>query len=250
MKKQFILLLLSITLPLSLKGQMSTADEYAVFIAGMAGPSDNVLKIDIAAEIITSTHIEIIASDTTGTRQVLRSEDMEDTMKEFDLDGLTCPEPDCVEEVAKKLSITKLILIKLDKVKFSGNEKNLLKVSGTLDMSLVNVEIVAGTDIVIMLTEKSVETKIRGNFKELITAIRVNTWTLFGSELQEERFSEEEVTVSQETFSQKMAPYITDQRFMLTVSVAAGLLIGGAIFLMASSNDVTHTYPPDFPEIP
>ena len=229
---------------------MSTADEYAVFIVGMAGPSDNVLKIDIAAEIITSTHIEIIASDTTGTRQVLRSEDMEDTMKEFDPDGLTCPEPDCVEEVAKKLSITRLILINLDKVKFSGNEKNLLKVSGTLDMSLVNVEIVAGTDIVIMLTEKSVETKIRGNFKELITAIRVNTWTLFGSELPEERFSEEEVTASQETFSQKMAPYITDQRFMLTVSVAAGLLIGGAIFLMASSNDVTHTYPPDFPEIP
>ena len=229
---------------------MSTADEYAVFIAGMAGPSDNVLKIDIAAEIITSTHIEIIASDTTGTRQVLRSEDMEDTMKEFDPDGLTCPEPDCVEEVAKKLSITKLILIQLDKVKFSGNEKDLVKVSGTLDMSLVNVEIVAGTDVVIMLTENSVETKIRGNFNELITAIKVNTWTLFGSELPKERFSEEEVTVSQETFSQKMAPYITDQRFMLTVSVAAGLLIGGAIFLMASSNDVTHTYPPDFPEIP
>jgi len=229
---------------------MSTADEYAVFIAGMAGPSDNVLKIDIATEIITSTHMEIFASDSTGTRQVLRSEDMEDTMKEFDPDGLTCPEPDCVEEVAKKLSITRLILINLDKVKFSGNEKNLLKVSGTLDMSLVNVEIVAGTDIIIMLTEKSVETKIRGNFKELITAIRVNTWTLFGSELPEERFSEEEVTASQETFSQKMAPYITDQRFMLTVAVAAGLLIGGAIFLMVSSNDVTHTYPPDFPEIP
>ena len=229
---------------------MSTADEYAVFIAGMAGPSDNVLKIDISTEIITSTHMEIIASDSTGTRQVFHPEDMEDTMKEFDPDGLTCPEPDCVEEVAKKLSITRLILINLDKVKFSGNEKNLLKVSGTLDMSLVNVEIVAGTDIIIMLTEKSVETKIRGNFKELITAIRVNTWTLFGSELPEERFSEEEVTASQETFSQKMAPYITDQRFMLTVSVAAGLLIGGAIFLMASSNDVTHTYPPDFPEIP
>ena len=78
----------------------------------------------------------------------------------------------------------------------------------------------------------------------------MNTWTLFGSELPEERFSEEEVTASQETFSQKMAPYITDQRFMLTVAVAAGLLIGGAIFLMVSSNDVTHTYPPDFPEIP
>ena len=229
---------------------MSTADEYAVFIAGMAGPSDNVLKIDIAAEIITSTHIEIIASDTTGTRQVLRSEDMEDTMKEFDPDGLTCPEPDCVEEVAKKLSITRLILINLDKVKFSGNEKNLLKVSGTLDMSLVNVEIVAGTDVVIMLTENSIETKIRGNFNELITAIKVNTWTLFGSEPPEERFSEEDVTISQETFSQKMAPYITDRRFMLTVAVAAGLVIGGGIFLMASSNDVTHTYPPDFPEIP
>ena len=250
MKKQFILLLLSITVPLSLKGQMTTADEYAVFITGMEGTSDNVLKIDIATEIIASTHLEIIASDSTGTRQVLRSEDMEDTMKEFDPDGLTCPEPDCVEEVAKKLSITRLILIELDKVKFSGNEKNLLKVSGALDMSLVNVEIVAGTDIVMMLTENSIETKIRGNFKELITAISVNTWTLFGLNPPEEKFSEEEVTVSQETFSQKMAPYITDQRFMLTVSVAAGLLIGGAIFLMVSSNDVTHTYPPDFPEIP
>ena len=171
-------------------------------------------------------------------------------MKEFDPDGLTCPQSDCVEEVAKKLSITRLILIELDRIKFSGNEKNLLKVSGTLDMSLVNVEIVAGTDVVIMLTENSIETKIRGNFNELITAIKVNTWTLFGSELPKERFSEEEVTVSQETFSQKMAPYITDRRFMLTVAVAAGLVIGGGIFLMASSNDVTHTYPPDFPEIP
>ena len=229
---------------------MTTADEYAVIITGMEGSSDNVLKINIATEIITSTHMEIIASDSTGTRQVLRSEDMEDTMKEFDPDGLTCPESDCVEEVAKKLSITRLILIELDKVKFSGNEKNLLKVSGTLDMSLVNVEIVAGTDIVMMLTEKSVETKIRGNFKEFITAIQVNTWTLFGSELSEVRFSEDEITVSQETFSQKMAPYITDQRFMLTVAIAASLLIGGAIFFMVSSNDVTHTYPPDFPEIP
>ena len=229
---------------------MSTADEYAVFITGMAGPSDNVLKIDIATEIIASTHMEIIASDSTGTRQVLRSEDMEDTMKEFDPDGLTCPEPDCVEEVAKKLSITRLILIELDKVKFSGNEKNLLKVSGTLDMSLVNVEIVAGADIVMMLTEKSVETKIRGNFKEFITAIQVNTWTLFGSELPEERFSEEEVIGTQDTFSQKIAPYVSNQRFMLTVAVAAGLLIGGAIFVMVSSNDMTHTYPPDFPEIP
>ena len=82
---------------------MSTVDEYAVFIAGMAGPSDNVLKIDIATEIITSTHMEIIASDSTGTRQVFRSEDMEDTMKEFDPDGLTCPQSDCVEEVAKNL---------------------------------------------------------------------------------------------------------------------------------------------------
>ena len=85
---------------------------------------------------------------------------------------------------------------------------------------------------------------------ELITAIKVNTWTLFGSEPPEERFSEEDVTISQETFSQKMAPYITDRRFMLTVAVAAGLVIGGGIFLMASSNEVPHTYPPDFPEIP
>ena len=220
---------------------MSTADEYAVFIAGMAGPSDNVLKIDIAAEIITSTHTEIIASDTTGTRQVLRSEDMEDTMKEFDPDGLTCPEADCVEEVAKNLSITRLILIELDRIKFSGNEKNRLKVSGTLGMSLVNVEIVAGTDVVIMLTENSIDTKIRGNFKELITAIKVNTWALFGSEPPEERFSEEDVLSTKETFSQKIAPYVSDQRFMLTISVAAGLLIGGAIFVMASSNDVIHT---------
>jgi hypothetical protein len=250
LKKQIILVFLIVTVPLSLRGQSSTADEYAVFIAGMEDPSDNALKVDIANEIISSTHIEIIASDSIGIRQILRSEDIEDAMKEFDPDGLTCPGIDCVEEVVKNLSITRLILIELDRMKFSGNEKNRLKVSGTLDMSLVNVEIVAGTDVVIMITENSTETKIRGNFKELITAIKVNTWTLFGSELPKERFSEEEVTVSEETFSQKMAPYTTDRRFMLTVAVAAGLVIGGGIFLMASSNDVTHTYPPDFPEIP
>ena len=205
---------------------------------------------DLATEIITSTHTEILESDSMKIRQVFSIADMEDTMKEFNPDGLTCPETDCVEEAAKKLSIKRLMLIELDQVKFSGDEKENLKASGTLIISLINIEIVAGVDIVILLTENSIEKKIRGSFKELVTAIRVNTWTLFGSEPPEERFSEEDVLSTKETFSQKIAPYVSDQRFMLTISVAAGLLIGGAIFVMASSNDVIHTYPPDFPEIP
>ena len=229
---------------------MSTPPEYAVLITGMFRPSNNELMSDLATEIITSTHTEILESDSMRIRQVFSIADMEDTMKEFNPDGLTCPETDCVEEVVKKLSIKKLMLIELDQVKFSGDEKEKLKASGTLIISLINVEVVAEVDIVILLTENSIEKKIRGSFKELVTAIKVNTWTLLGSEPPEERFSEEEVISTQETFSQKIAPYVSDQRFMLTVAVAAGLLIGGAIFVMVSSNDVTHTYPPDFPEIP
>ena len=229
---------------------MSTPPEYAVLITGMAGPLDNELMNDLATEIITSTHTEILESDSMRIRQVFSISDIEDTMKEFNPDGLTCPETDCVEKVVKKLSIKRLMLIELDQVKFSGDEKEQLKASGTLKISLINVEIVAGIDIVILLTENSIEKKIRGSFKELVTAIKVNTWTLFDSEPPEERFSEEEIIGTQKTFSQKIAPYVSDQRFMLTVAVAAGLLIGGAIFVMVSSNDMTHTYPPDFPEIP
>ena len=233
-----------------LKAQISTPQEYAVLIVGMAGPSENELMKYLATEIIASTHTEIVESDSMGIRQVLSITDMEDAMKEFSPDGLTCQETACVEEVAKKLSIERLILIELDQVKFSGSEKERLKVSGTIKISLINVELIAGTDVIIILTENTVETKLRGTFKELVSTIRVNTWTLFGSELPKERFSEDEIIGTQTTFSQKIAPYVSDQRFMLTVAVAAGLLIGGAIFVMVSSNDVTHTYPPDFPEIP
>ena len=233
-----------------LKAQISTPQEYAVLIVGMAGPSENELMKYLATEIIASTHTEIVESDSMGIRQVLSITDMEDAMKEFSPDGLTCQETACVEEVAKKLSIERLILIELDQVKFSGSEKERLKVSGTIKISLINVELIAGTDVIIILTENTVETKLRGTFKGLVSTIRVNTWTLFGSELPKERFSEDEIIGTQKTFSQKIAPYVSDQRFMLTISVAAGLLIGGAIFVMASSNDVIHTYPPDFPEIP
>ena len=115
---------------------------------------------------------------------------------------------------------------------------------------MINVELIAGTDVIIMLTENTVETKLRGTFKELVTTIRVNTWTLFGSVLPKERFSEDEIMFTQTSFSQKIEPYLSNKRFILTVAVAAGLLIGGVVILMVSSNDVTHTYPPDFPEIP
>lgn len=229
---------------------MSTPPEYAVLITGMAGPLDNELMNDLATEIITSTHTEILESDSMRIRQVFSIADIEDTMKEFNPDGLTCPETDCVEKVVKKLSIKRLMLIELDQVKFSGDEKEQLKASGTLKISLINVEIVAGIDIVILLTENSIEKKIRGSFKELVTAIKVNTWTLFGSELLKERFSEDEIMFTQTSFSQKIEPYLSNKRFILTVAVAAVLLIGGVVILMVSSNDVTHTYPPDFPEIP
>ena len=229
---------------------MSTPQEYAVLIVGMAGPSENELMKYLATEIIASTHTEIVESDSMGIRQVLSITDMEDAMKEFSPDGLTCQEAACVEEVAKKLSVERLILIELDQVKFSGDEKERIKVSGTIIMSLINVELIAGTDVIIMLTENSVETKLRGTFKELVTTIRVNTWTLFGSVLPKERFSEDEIMFTQTSFSQKIEPYLSNKRFILTVAVAAGLLIGGVVILMVSSNDVTHTYPPDFPEIP
>lgn len=229
---------------------MSTSQEYAVLIVGMAGPSENELMKYLATEIIASTHTEIVESDSMGIRQVLSITDMEDAMKEFSPDGLTCQEAACVEEVAKKLSVERLILIELDQVKFSGDEKERIKVSGTIIMSLINVELIAGTDVIIMLTENTVETKLRGTFKELVTTIRVNTWTLFGSVLPKERFSEDEIMFTQTSFSQKIEPYLSNKRFILTVAVAAGLLIGGVVILMVSSNDVTHTYPPDFPEIP
>lgn len=229
---------------------MSSPQEYAVLIVGMAGPSENELMKYLATEIIASTHTEIVESDSMGIRQVLSITDMEDAMKEFSPDGLTCQEAACVEEVAKKLSVERLILIELDQVKFSGDEKERIKVSGTIKMSLINVELIAGTDVIIMLTENSVETKLRGTFKELVTTIRVNTWTLFGSVLPKERFSEDEIMFTQTSFSQKIEPYLSNKRFILTVAVAAGLLIGGVVILMVSSNDVTHTYPPDFPEIP
>ena len=187
---------------------MSTPPEYAVLITGMAGPLDNELMNDLATEIITSTHTEILESDSMRIRQVFSIADIEDTMKEFNPDGLTCPETDCVEKVVKKLSIKRLMLIELDQVKFSGDEKEQLKASGTLKISLINVEIVAGIDIVILLTENSIEKKIRGSFKELVTAIKVNTWTLFDSEPPEERFSEEEIIGTQKTFSQKIAPQV------------------------------------------
>lgn len=233
-----------------LKAQMSTPQEYAVLIVGMAGPSENELMKYLATEIIASTHTEIVESDSMGIRQVLSITDMRDAMKEFSPDGLTCQEAACVEEVAKKLSVERLILIELDQVKFSGDEKERIKVSGTIKMSLINVELIAGTDVIIMLTENTVETKLRGTFKELVTTIRVNTWTLFGSVLPKERFSEDEIMFTQTSFSQKIEPYLSNKRFILTVAVAAGLLIGGVVILMVSSNDVTHTYPPDFPEIP
>ena len=229
---------------------MSIPQEYAVLIVGMAGPSENELMKYLATEIIASTHTEIVESDSMGIRQVLSITDMEDAMKEFSPDGLTCQEAACVEEVAKKLSVERLILIELDQVKFSGDEKERIKVSGTIIMSLINVELIAGTDVIIMLTENTVETKLRGTFKELVTTIRVNTWTLFGSVLPKERFSEDEIMFTQTSFSQKIEPYLSNKRFILTVAVAAGLLIGGVVILMVSSNDVTHTYPPDFPEIP
>ena len=183
-----------------LKAQISTPQEYAVLIVGMAGPSENELMKYLATEIIASTHTEIVESDSMGIRQVLSITDMDDAMKEFSPDGLTCQETACVEEVAKKLSIERLILIELDQVKFSGSEKERLKVSGTIKMSLINVELIAGTDVIIILTENTVETKLRGTFKELVSTIRVNTWTLFGLELPKERFSEDEIMFTQTSF--------------------------------------------------
>ena len=114
----------------------------------------------------------------------------------------------------------------------------------------MDVETLAGIEMPLLLSQNSVETRIRGDLKEFITFIRFNIWKLFSTEPLEGTFTPEEQAVFRETFSQKLAPYLADQRFLLTIAAAAGLLIGGVLLLTAASGDASHTYPPDFPEIP
>ena len=249
MKELFVLVSFSLILHLPLEAQTAN-NNYAVFITGMEALPDRGLKTAIATEIITSAHKEIVNSDSLGIRQVLSSEDMEDAIREFDPDGLTCPETDCLEQVVRELGIRRLILIKLHDVEFTGTEKDHLRISGTFEMSQVNVETLAGIEMPLLLSQNSVETRIRGDLKEFITFIRFNIWKLFSTEPLEGTFTPEEQTVFRETFSQKLARYLADQRFLLTIAGAAGLLIGGALLLTAASGDASHTYPPDFPEIP
>ena len=248
MKKIFVPILF-LVLQVTLLAQTED-NRYAIFLLGIEVSGDTTLKNEVIPDMFEIVKKEIIDTDSLGERQVSSFSDISSAIKNYDQEATICPDTECVEAVVKEQKIRRLILIELSEAKISGTERDLLRVSGTINMSLINVEQVSGTDMVILLTDNTSEPIIRGNYPQLISTIRINIWKLFGLEPPADRFSEKDLLSAQATLLQKLSPYFSDRRIVLGVGVAVSLLIGGIIYFMISSNDVSHTYPPDFPEIP
>ena len=196
---------------------------------------------------------EIATIDTVDQFEIVSYEQISAAIRTQSRD-ISCDNLDCVKNSAVQAKLNKTIVLDLGEVKFSRtSDLSAVRVSGDVKMSLIKVEggreLSSSQTIVLMLTEKEVQPKIRGSLVELNQVLGSTTWTLFDLAPPADRFTslpqQSSTDATDDPTSKTSIPII-----YIAAAVASVLVLVGLVALLSGPGAPGHTYPPDFPEIP
>lgn len=250
--RQFIVILLFV---ITLQGQEENVVQdstvtYGVILMTSQPMSDFTNSIEAPLLLDTLMDMpaeELMLIDTIGATSLISTETVLAAMVEVAGENEFCKDESCVVEVASRIQSDKIFLVDLSQVKAKSVGGGKISFSGILTLSLtylgVGRDIDTEGEIALLVTEKTLSKKIKGDWDEFAVRVRSRTWLLMSVDPPEGRFPPEPVT-----FELSQLLLFFEASPVLAILVGVGLLSGLVVGYVVATRPPVIGSPPPYPE--